>query len=176
PGAGYLDGYGAFVVGILAGVVPFFTFNYLVKVKPFSLIDDTLGIMHTHLFAGALGGLLVGLLADPAMIVYQGTGRTPPFSVTGLLFGNPRQLVAQVLGLVFVLVWDGVMTLVILKVIGLLVPLRLPDRDLEIGDVAVHGDVAYELAPQPSGLPMSNGAEPKHAEAAATPEAMAEPR
>jgi hypothetical protein len=38
---------------------------------------------------------------------------------------------------------------VICKAINVFVKLRLPDSQLEIGDVAVHGDVAYELLPQP---------------------------
>ena len=140
----------------MAGVVPFFTFNYLVKVRPFSRIDDTLGVMHTHLIAGAVGGLLVGLLADPNVIVYPGTGRTSAFSVTGAFFGNPKQFVAQIIGLVFILLYDGIATFAILKVLGLFVKLRIPDADLEVGDVAVHGDVAYELVPQPPGLMMSD--------------------
>ncbi len=170
PGAGYLDGYGAFVVGVMAGVVPFFTFNYLVKVRPFSRIDDTLGVMHTHLIAGAVGGLLVGLLADPNVIVYPGTGRTSAFSVTGAFFGNPKQFVAQIIGLVFILLYDGIATFAILKVLGLFVKLRIPDADLEVGDVAVHGDVAYELVPQPPGLMMSDGAEPAAAARSGTAE------
>lgn len=149
PAAGYVDGYGAFAIGIAAGVIPFFTFNYLVKLKPFSRIDDTLGVMHTHLIAGAIGGLMVGLLADPNVIVYPGTGKTAAFSVAGLFFGNPKQFVAQIIGLVFVLLWDGIATYIICKVINLFVKLRLPDDALLVGDVAVHGDVAYELVPQP---------------------------
>lgn len=151
PGAGYLDGYGALVVGIMAGAIPFFTFNYLVRVRPFSRIDDTLGVMHTHLVAGAVGGLLVGLLADPNVIVYPGSGKTAAFSVTGLFFGNPKQFVAQIIGLLFVLLYDGIATFVILKVMGLFMNLRIPDADLEVGDVAIHGDAAYELVPQPPG-------------------------
>ena len=67
----------------------------------------------------------------------------------GLLYGNPKQFVAQVIALLFVLAWDGVMTFAICKAINVFVKLRLPDEDLEVGDVAVHGDVAYELVPQP---------------------------
>ena len=149
PAAGYVDGYGAFAIGVAAGVIPFFTFNYLVKLPPFNRIDDTLGVMHTHLIAGAVGGLMVGLLADPNVIVYPGTGKTASVAVTGLLFGNPQQFIAQVIGLAFILVFDGVMTFLILKLISLIVPLRLTDAQLEIGDEAVHGDEAYELMPVP---------------------------
>jgi Amt family ammonium transporter len=149
PAAGYVDGYGAFAIGVAAGIIPFFTFNYLTRVRPFNRIDDTLGVMHTHLFAGALGGLMVGLLANPNVIVYPGTGKTPSVSIAGLLFGNPKQFVAQVVALLFILLYDGLATFVICKAINVFVKLRLPDSQLEIGDVAVHGDVAYELLPQP---------------------------
>jgi Amt family ammonium transporter len=158
PAAGYVDGYGAFAIGIAAGVIPFFTFNYLVKLPPFNRIDDTLGVMHTHLIAGAVGGLMVGLLADPNVVVYPGTGKTASIAATGLLFGNPQQFYAQVIGLVFILVWDGVMTFAILKLISIFIPLRLTDKQLEIGDEAVHGDAAYELMPvPPAAYPEANG-------------------
>jgi ammonium transporter, Amt family len=161
PAAGYVDGYGAFAIGIAAGVVPFLSFNYLVKVPPFNRIDDTLGVMHTHLVAGAVGGLMVGLLADPNVVIYPGTGKTAAVAASGLLFGNPQQLLAQVIGLVFILVWDGVLTFAILKLISLFVPLRLTDRQLEVGDEAVHGDAAYELLPIPPSAP--HPAPPAHA-------------
>jgi Amt family ammonium transporter len=149
PAAGYVDGYGAFAIGIAAGVIPFLTFNYLVKLPPFNRIDDTLGVMHTHLIAGAVGGLMVGLLADPNVVVYPGSGKTAAVVVTGLFFGNPQQFVAQLIGLGFILVFDGVMTFAILKLISIFIPLRMTDKQLEIGDEAVHGDAAYELLPVP---------------------------
>jgi len=153
PAAGFVNGYGAFAIGIAAGVIPFFTFNYLVKLPPLNKIDDTLGVFHTHLVAGAVGGLMVGLLADPNVIVYPGSGKTPAFSATGLLYGNPKQFLAQVIGLVFILVWDGVLTFVLLKLISLIVPLRLSQKQLEVGDEAIHGDAAYELMPVPPTSP-----------------------
>ena len=149
PAAGYVDGYGALAIGVASGVIPFFSFNYLVKVRPFNRIDDTLGVLHTHAIAGAVGGLMVGLLADPNVIVYPATGNTAAFSVTGLLFGNPQQFVAQVVALLFIVVFDGLATFVVLKLISMLVPLRMTDRQLEIGDEAIHGDAAYELMPVP---------------------------
>jgi Amt family ammonium transporter len=149
PAAGYVDGYGAFAIGIAAGVIPFLTFNYLVKLPPFNRIDDTLGVMHTHLVAGAVGGLMVGLLANPSVIVYTANNKTAAVAVTGLFFGNPKQFVAQILGLVFILLWDGILTFVLLKLISLVIPLRLTDTQLEVGDEAVHGDAAYELMPVP---------------------------
>jgi len=165
PAAGYVDGYGAFAIGVAAGVIPFLTFNYLVKVPPFNRIDDTLGVMHTHLVAGAVGGLMVGLLADPNVILYPGTGKTAAVSAAGLFFGNPKQFVAQIIALVFILVWDGVLTFVLLKLISLVIPLRLTDKQLEVGDEAVHGDAAYELMPVPPAEPQATAPAPGHAPA-----------
>jgi Amt family ammonium transporter len=167
PAAGYVDGYGAFAIGVAAGVIPFFTFNYLVKVRPFNRIDDTLGVMHTHLVPGAIGGLMVGLLANPNIVVYPGSGKTAAAAAQGLFFGNPKQFVAQIIGLVFILVWDGVLTFVLLKLISLVIPLRLSDKQLEVGDEAVHGDAAYELMPVPPGT--------SHPEPAHTPTPAASP-
>jgi Amt family ammonium transporter len=158
PAAGYVDGYGAFAIGIAAGVIPFLTFNYLVKVPPFNRIDDTLGVMHTHMVAGAVGGLMVGLLANPSVIVYTANNKTAAVAVTGLFFGNPKQFVAQIIGLVFILLWDGILTFVLLKLISLVIPLRLTDTQLDVGDEAVHGDAAYELMPVPPSGPSSGHA------------------
>ena len=61
--------------------------NYLSKVWPFRKVDDALGVVYTHGFAGLLGGLMVGLFADPHMIVYLGLGKNrtspPPGCSTG---------------------------------------------------------------------------------------------
>jgi hypothetical protein len=70
-----------------------------------------------------------------------------PGGEQGLFFGNPKQFVAQVVALVFILLYEGLATFAICKAINVFVKLRLPDSQLEIGDVAVHGDVAYELLP-----------------------------
>jgi len=145
PGAGWVNGFGAIVIGVVAAVVPWFTMQYLPRVNFFKKIDDTLGVMHTHLFPGAIGGLMVGLIADPAMIQYYGTGNTPSFAVTGLLYGNPHQLFVQALALGVIVVYDGVATFAVMKLVGFLVPLRMSERHLEVGDEMVHGDVSLDL-------------------------------
>ena len=59
----------------------------------------------------------------------------------GLLEGNPHQLVAQIYGVVATIVWSGAVTFVILKVIGLIVPLRVRHEDEIMGlDVSQHGE------------------------------------
>ena len=95
--------------------------------------------------AGLFGGLLVGLLADPNMIVYLGLGKNPNISATGLFYGHPKQLAIQAGAALTIIIWDAAVTFVILMVIKYVfrMNLRLPDAVLEIGDVAVHGEEAY---------------------------------
>ncbi len=93
------------------------------------------------------GGLLVGLLANPDMLRYIGTDKEAPgVNVTGLLYGNTgHQLLLQAEGALFIIVFNAIMTFIILKVIGLIVPLRMDDATLKVGDDAVHGETAYAI-------------------------------
>ena len=76
PSAGWVNGYGAMIVGVVAVVVVWLAWNYLSKVRPFSKVDDALGVVYTHGIAGLLGGLMVGFLADPGMVQYGVSGKT----------------------------------------------------------------------------------------------------
>ncbi len=143
PAAGYVNGLGAIVIGFACSFIVWFAWNYLSKVPPFNKVNDALGVVYTHGIAGLSGGLLVGLLADPKMIVYLGLGKNPGFSGTGLFYGHAHQLLVQLGAAVTVIIWDGLVTFLLLKGIGLFMKLRAPDEDLEIGDVAFHGEEAY---------------------------------
>jgi ammonium transporter, Amt family len=146
PAAGYVNGLGAILIGLIASAVVWVAWYYLPKyVWPFNKVDDALGVVYTHGIAGLLGGLMVGLLADPKMIEYIGLGKTSSVSGAGLFYGHPKQLVIQLLAALTIIVWDGVVTFLILMVIKYVfrMKLRLPDDVLEIGDVAVHGEEAY---------------------------------
>jgi Amt family ammonium transporter len=173
PGAGWVNGFGAIIIGAVAAVIPWFTMQYLPRVNFFKKIDDTLGVMHTHLFPGAIGGLMVGLIADPAMVQYPGSGSTPAFAVTGLFYGNPHQFFVQALALGVILVYDFAATFAVVKLVGFLVPLRMPDRHLEVGDEMVHGDVSLDLGVpklgvEPPSVPLTHY-DPPGAAAPATP-------
>jgi ammonium transporter, Amt family len=143
PAAGYVNGFGAIVIGFACSFIVWFAWNYLSKVPPFNKVDDALGVVYTHGIAGLCGGLLVGLLADPKMIVYLGLGKNPGFSGTGLFYGHAHQLLVQLGAAVTVIIWDGLVTFLLLKGIGLFMKLRAPEEDLEIGDVAFHGEEVY---------------------------------
>jgi len=146
PAAGYVNGFGAIVIGLVCSSIVWVAWYYLPKyVWPFNKVDDALGVVYTHGIAGLFGGLLVGLLADPKMIVYLGLGKNPSISGEGLFYGKPHQLLVQAGAALTIIVWDAAVTFVILMFIKhvLRMKLRLPDDVLEIGDVAVHGEEAY---------------------------------
>lgn len=139
PAAGFVNGYGALVIGVLSGTIPWFTMNVLgKKMALFRHVDDTLGVFHTHAVAGLLGGIATGFLCTPAGAAAFGVPHN-----FGLLYGNPHQVVLQLIGAGFIIGLNVVMTFVLLKIIGLFVPLRMPEEILEIGDDAVHGEEAY---------------------------------
>ena len=106
-------------------------------------VDDALGVVYTHGFAGLFGGLMVGLLADPKMVVYLGIGKAPNVTTAGLFYGNAHQLLVQAEAALTVIVWDALVTFLILRGIGLFMKLREPDSVLMAGDIALHGEVAY---------------------------------
>ena len=146
PAAGYVNGVGAIVIGLVDSVLVWVLFAYLPrKVWPFNKVDDALGVVYTHGFAGLFGGLMVGLLADPKMVVYLGVGKAPSAAGAGLFYGHPKQLLIQAGAALTVIVWDGLVTFLILRGIGLFMKLRIPDADLLLGDIKVHGEVAYPM-------------------------------
>jgi Amt family ammonium transporter len=149
PGAGFIDGYAALALGVLAGSLPWITINLAPRFAIFRRVDDTLGVIHTHGMAGALGGLFTGVMADPKMVEYLGVKGTANSSITGLWYGNPHQLLVQFFALLFIIGYDAVATFIIVKLIGLVVPLRAPDAHLEAGDQLIHGEVAVDLEPYP---------------------------
>ena len=146
PAAGYVNGYGALIIGICAGIIPWLSMNKLGKTAFMSKVDDALGVIHTHGCAAIVGGLLTGILADPKMLVYVGTGKDAPgVNVTGWLYGNFHQFILQIYGALFIIVINVIGTFILLKIVSIFVPLRMDDRMLAIGDDAVHGEEAYAI-------------------------------
>jgi Amt family ammonium transporter len=146
PGAGYVDGWGALIIGICAGIIPWYSMNHFQKTKMMSKVDDTLSVFSTHGVAGLMGGLLVGILANPDMLVYVGTGKEAPgVNTTGWLYGNLPQLWLQVEAAVFIIVLNVVGTYILLKIISAIVPLRMSEKMLKAGDKEAHGEEAYTM-------------------------------
>ncbi|MGH2908541.1 MAG: ammonium transporter, partial [Solirubrobacteraceae bacterium] len=149
PAAGYVNGFGAGAIGIVAAVLVYLALNYMSRVRPFRNVDDTLGVFYTHGIAGLLGGLLTGVFADPLMTVYPGLRRTPSVAAPpGLIHGNWTLLKWQAIAAAFVIAWSAIGTFVLLRLVGVFIPLRMSDANMEIGDTAEHGHEVY-----PSDIP-----------------------
>ena len=134
PASGFVMPMQAILIGLIAGGVCFWACTWL-KIK--LGYDDSLDVFGVHGVGGLTGTLLAGVFAVGAL------SATPemPGGVSGVLEGNPQQLLAQLYGAAVTLVWSGGMTFVILKVIGLMVPLRVPHEDEIMGlDVSQHGE------------------------------------
>ena len=111
--------------------------------RPFSKFDDAMGVVYTHGIAGLTGGLLVGFFANPDVIDYIGSGGTSSVSYRGLIYGHPWLVMLQLMTALTIIGWDGIVTFILLKIVGVFVPLRYTDEELELGDVAVHDEEVY---------------------------------
>jgi Amt family ammonium transporter len=146
PAAGYVDGVGAIIIGVCAGIIPWLSMNKFQKLGFMMKVDDVLSVFSTHGVAAITGGLLTGVLANPEMLEYIGTDKDAPgVSVTGWLYGNPSQLLLQAEGAAFIIVFNAIATFIILKIISFIVPLRMDEATLKVGDDAVHGETAYAI-------------------------------
>ena len=144
PAAGYVNGYGAICLGLIATTIVWMAIRYLSRIPPFNKVDDTLGVIYTHGCAGLAGGLLVAFFADPNMVEYYTNSHGVGAGVGGIIdSGNWTLLKWQALAALTIIVWDGVMTFIIWKIISLFLPLREPDDVLEQGDLAIHGHEVY---------------------------------
>lgn len=136
------------VMGVFAGSVPWFTMMILGKKKLFNVVDDTLGVFHTHAVAGSLGGILAGFFAQPTLCnLFLSIPGERGIIYAGDHHGHKAglQLAKQICGALFVIGWNIVVTSIICLVIGLVVPLRMSESKLLVGDDAAHGEEAYAL-------------------------------
>jgi len=137
PGAGFVDAPSALIIGAIAGMLCYFAISILkAKIR----YDDALDAFGCHGIGGIWGALATGLFASKTV---------NPLGGDGLFFGNPAQLGIQALSVLLTIALAAVATFVILKAVGLFLPLRVTAEDEEIGlDLSQHGEDAY---PEPFG-------------------------
>jgi Amt family ammonium transporter len=130
---------------VVASSLVWMSWNWLGRTRLFRKVDDSLGVVHTHGAAGLAGGLLVGVLADPHIVIYLGNGKdVKDVTNAGWLWGHhPAQILVQLCAALTIIAWDAFVTFAILKVLGLFMKLRAPDEVLEQGDIGVHLEEAY---------------------------------
>jgi Amt family ammonium transporter len=131
PAAGFVDPTGALVIGLVAGVVCCWAATSLKKMLGY---DDSLDVFGVHGVGGIAGAVLTGVFATAAI--------TGDPAKAGLIDGNAAQILAQLYGIVFTIVWCAFGTFVILKIVDLLVGLRVDEEIERDGmDLALHGEV-----------------------------------
>jgi ammonium transporter, Amt family len=145
PAAGFVNSFGAIIIGVVASSLVWMSWNWLGRTRLFTKVDDSLGVVHTHGVAGLAGGLLVGVLADPHIVIYLGNGKdVKDVTNAGWLWGHhPAQILVQFCAALTIIAWDAFVTFAILKLLGLFMKLRAPDEILEQGDIGVHLEEAY---------------------------------
>lgn len=132
PAAGFVNPVGAIFIGAIASLIAYFA---VAKLKPAFGYDDALDVFGIHGIAGVVGALLTGVFADPSIN-----------EKAGLLYGNPKQVLIQVEGVVVTLVYSGVLTAVILLVAKAVTGLRArEEEEIEGLDSSQHGESAYNL-------------------------------
>ena len=130
PAAGFVGPMSAIVVGALAAFPSYFALVFRAKTS----LDDSLDVVAAHGVGGTVGALLTGVFAQKAL---NGVA-------DGLLFGNPAQVGIQAVAVLAAIAYSGGMSFVLLKLIGVVLPLRASAEDESTGlDVTQHGEEAY---------------------------------
>ena len=133
PASGFVGPFGGFCIGIAAGAVCFYA-TQLLKRK--LMIDDSLDVFPVHGVGGFLGLLLTAVFASPAL---DGLGYADGMTMAS-------SLGVQALGAVVTVVWCGVVSFVILKVVNVFVPLRVtPEQENDGLDLVCHEERGYSL-------------------------------
>jgi len=128
PASGYVDPTGALVIGLAAGLICLWAVVWL---KPKLGYDDSLDVFGVHGIGGIVGALLTGVFAREAI---GGTG--------GLLEGNIGQVFTQAYGIAATIIWSGIASFIILKVIDATIGLRVSrEAEVEGLDINLHGEV-----------------------------------
>ena len=134
PASGFVLPMQGMLIGVIGGGICFWACTWL---KLRLGYDDSLDVFGVHGVGGLTGTFLAGVLAVGAL---SATPETPR-GVSGLLEGNPHQVLAQLCGIVATLLWSGTLTYVVLKIISAIVPLRVRKEDEVMGlDVTQHGE------------------------------------
>jgi ammonium transporter, Amt family len=132
PAAGFVTPMAAIVIGFLAGGGCFIAVELFVRGR----VDDALDVFGVHGVGGIIGALATGIFATKAI---------NPAGADGLLYGNPGQLVTQLIAVVAVALYAAAVTWVLLKLVDAVLGIRVSPEEEQRGlDVSQHGEVAYQ--------------------------------
>lgn len=133
PGAGFVPVWASFIIGILVSPICYFT---VILLKQKLKIDDALDAFGCHGIGGIWGGIATGLF-----------GKSSINSVAkwdGLVFGDHRLFLAQVLSIVITIAVAIVGALICIGIVRIFTPLRVDPKEEMVGlDASQHGENAY---------------------------------
>jgi Amt family ammonium transporter len=130
PAAGFVSPMGAIILGGLSAIPSYI--GLIVRAR--TSLDDSLDVVAAHGLGGTTGALLTGVFATKAL---NGVA-------DGALYGNPGQLGIQAVAVLAAIVYSGVVSFILLKIVSLIVPLRATSSDETSGlDITMHGEEAY---------------------------------
>jgi Amt family ammonium transporter len=142
PACGAVSVTGAIVVGAVAGILCALAVSLKFKIG----LDDSLDVVGVHLVGGIAGALLIGIIGTAK---HSPTGKDGffPAGTDGLLYGGDATLLGhQAAGVLFTLVWTGVLTTIIAVAIKYTIGWRIDgDAEVEGIDFSQHGESAYDL-------------------------------
>jgi ammonium transporter, Amt family len=131
PAAGFVGPIGSMLIGIGSGIFCY----YAIVIKNVFGYDDSLDVFAIHGIGGTWGAIATGLFANPAIN-----------EASGLFYGNPGQVMTQVIAVAATYVLAIVGTYIILKIVDVVVGLRLSQEEEQTGlDVSQHKESAYTL-------------------------------
>jgi Amt family ammonium transporter len=140
PASGFAGAMGALVLGLVAGAVCYF---FCTTVKNAFGYDDALDVFGVHCIGGIIGALGTGILVNPAL---GGTGIYDYVAGAVAEYSFSAQMYAQFMAVVITLVWSGVGSAILFKIVDILVGLRVrPDEEREGLDITDHGERAYNM-------------------------------
>ena len=121
---------GAILLGLISGVVCLWAVTGLKKMMG---VDDSLDVFGIHGIGGIIGAILTGVFTAPSL---GGTG-AEDFSIA-------RQVFIQTEGVVITILWSGIVSVILFKLVDIVIGLRVPEEEERIGlDVTSHGERAY---------------------------------
>jgi Amt family ammonium transporter len=130
PAAGFISPMNAILLGGIAAIPSYLALVIRAKTS----LDDSLDVVAAHGVGGTVGALLTGVFASKAL---NGV-------FDGALYGNPQQVVWQGAAVLAAMFYSGIVSFILLKVIGLVIPLRATSNEEGEGlDVSAHGEEAY---------------------------------
>jgi Amt family ammonium transporter len=130
PAAGFISPMNAILLGGIAAIPSYLALMIRAKTS----LDDSLDVVAAHGVGGTVGAVLTGVFASRAL---NGV-------FDGALYGNPNQVLIQGTAVLTAMVYSGVVSFILLKVIGLVIPLRATASEEAEGlDVTAHGEEAY---------------------------------